>query len=182
MVIVFKNTIKKFSASDFLLLLLPLTPVVQYILNNQSILTPIDSLYVLIFFVIFSSIYIIAIPLFLGVISSTHTLMILGLAFVYTIISMASLSHNFSWFEIGNLKIQLLFFGGVYLVTWILYNINKKMILHFLISVSFVVNSSIQFLSQGGGNNGISFPNIDHKLITFVQEDGSMPIFTPNIY
>jgi len=105
------KTNEKSSARDLLLIALPLTPVVQYILNNQDILSPIESLTVLAFFILFASLLIFAIPAFLGSLGSTRTGMILGLAFVYTITSMASLSNAFFWHKSGNLKIELLFAG-----------------------------------------------------------------------
>ncbi len=178
--VAFKYSIEKFFVSDFLLLLLPLTPVVQYILANQDILSPIESLYVLIFFVFFSGLYIFAIPAFLGIISSTRTLMILGLAFVFTITSMASLSHYFYWFKSGNLLIQLMFFGGVFLISWLLYKLKSKRILYLFIVVSFVANSTFQLLSKSIGSNGPSLPNAENKLLSFVE--GRIPAVTPNIY
>ena len=171
---------EKFFVNDFLLLLLPLTPVVQYILNNQDILSPIESLSVLIFFVFFSSLYIFAIPACLGKFSSTRTLMILGLAFVFTITSMASLSKYFSWFKFGSLKIQLMFFGGVFLITWLLYNPKNKMILYLFIVVNFVANSTFQLLPPDVGGDGPSLPISENRLLSFVEE--RTPAFTPNIY
>jgi len=72
----FKFSTEKLHVSDLILLFLPLTPVVQYILNNQDILSLIESLSVLVFFIFFSSLYIYVIPVFLGIVTSTRALMI----------------------------------------------------------------------------------------------------------
>jgi hypothetical protein len=175
----FKISVEKLAISDFLLLLLPMTPVVQYILNNQDILSPLESLYVFFFFLLFSGLYIFAIPALLGFVGSTRILMILGLTFVFTLTSMASLSHVFAWFETGNLKIQWMFFGGFFTVTWILYNLNSK-ILHILIAVVFVVNSTSQLLTQGDGSSRAALPISENRMLSLIE--GRIPTATPNIY
>ncbi len=176
----FKHSNEKLYPGDFLLLLLPLTPVVQYILNNQEILSTVESLYVLVVFALFSSFYIFAIPILLRNVISTRTLMLLGLAFVFTITSMASMSNYFTWFEEGSLTIQIMLFGGVFLVVWLLYNYDKRWVLYLFIVVNFVANSSAQLLSQGGGVDAPSLPIEENKLLLLVGE--RTPAITPNIY
>ncbi|HLO16868.1 MAG TPA: hypothetical protein VK206_18685 [Anaerolineales bacterium] len=176
----FENTYQKFYPGDLFLLLLPLTPVVQYILNNQELLSAKESLYVLIFFVFCAAIYIFAIPALLSTVISTQTLMILGLAFVFTIVSMASLSDYFTWFEKGRLRVQLLFFGGVFLIVWLLYNLNQRRFLYLLIVVMFVANSFAQWSSQRGKAESASLSFEQNKLLALVR--GRTPPVTPNIY
>ena len=176
----FKYPNENFYPGDFLLLLLPLTPVVQYILNNQEILSPAESLYVLVIFVFFSSIYIFAIPALLGIVMSTRTLMILGLAFVFTIANMALISDYFAWFEKGALKTQLMFFGGIFLVVWLLYNLNQRRVLYLFIAINFAANSSIQLLRQGSEVDASSIRIEENKLLLLVEE--RTPVVTPNIY
>lgn len=179
--ITIKNPIERFSASDFILLLLPLTPVVQYILNNQDILSLLTSLYVLVVFALFSAIFIVAIPILLGVIGSARTLMILGLAFTFTITNMAALSRQFSWFESGVLKIQLTVFGGVFVVSWLLSHLNYKKLLYLLVAVYFVTNSVIQLTIPPEESSGKTSPSTsDNKLLTLV--DSRKPVNKPNIY
>jgi hypothetical protein len=179
---VFKNNIEKIFFSDLILLLLPMTPIVQYILNNQDILSPIESLSILAFFVVFSGLYILVFPVFFGTVGSTRLLMILGSAFAFSITSMASLSQYFSWFGEGSLKIQLTFFGGVFLVMWFLLNLNNKKVLFYLIAVNFLTNSFIQLVSQDGNKNVASFPVEDNQLLSFVVDSDKIPAITPNIY
>lgn len=183
--IAFKYSSEKFFFSDFFLLLLPLTPVVQYILNNQDILSPIGSLSVLVFFVFFSGLYIFIIPAFLGKFSSTRTLKILGLTFVFTILNMAYLSQYFYWFEEGSTKIQLMFFCGIFLVLGLLYNPKTKMILYLFIVLNFVANSSFQLLSPDVGTEGGPFAEnrllfAENRLLSFVEERTFA--VSPNIY
>lgn len=170
-----KNGIEKF---DFILVLLPLTPVVQYILNNRDILSPLGSLYVFAVFVVFSVLFIIVIPSLLGIVGSTKTLMILGLAFTFTITNMALLSAEFYWFAVGSLKIELVFFSAIFLGSWILYNLIGRKSLYLLVAIFFIANSAIQLASQDGAKT--TLPSANNKLVELV---GSRePLSTPNIY
>jgi hypothetical protein len=178
--LVFKNSIEKISGGDLFLLLLPLTPVVQYILHNQDILSPVGALYVFFTCALFSALYIFVIPASLGFVGSTRMLITLGLAFVYTILSMASLSHSFAWFQSGSLEIQWVFFGSVFLVTWLFYGLSDKKFLRYLIAVIFVTNSMMQLLPQDDRTSGISDPVAENRLVSLLGD--RIPAVTTNIY
>lgn len=176
----FKNTIEKLQPADGLLLLLPLTPVVQYILSNQEVLSPAESLLVLLIFLLFSGFYIFAIPAVLSGVLPTRTLMVVGLAFVFTIDSMALISDYFAWFEKGALRKQFSVFGGVFLVVWLLYNFKQREALHLLIAVLFIANSSSAWLLKHNGPEVQVPPLEENKLLSLVEE--RMPAIKPNIY
>ena len=55
---------EKFSTANFILLLLPLTPVAQYILNNLEILSLLEAIYIFFIFVIFVAFFVLFILLF----------------------------------------------------------------------------------------------------------------------
>ena len=172
------NGIEKLYVSDFILILLPLTPVVQYILNNQDILSPLGSLYVLAVFVVFSALFIIVIPTLLGIVGSTKTLMLLGLAFTFTITNMASLSAEFSWFEAGSLPIQLGCLFAIFLVGWVLYNLVGRKYMYFVVAIFFIANSVIQLVPADGAK--IAPGSTDNTLVELV--GSKKPLSTPNIY
>jgi hypothetical protein len=176
----FSRSTDKVSSGDLILLLLPLTPVVQYVINNQDILSPISSLSALIFFVLFSGFYILVIPAVIGFVGSTRMLMFLGLAFIFTITSMALLSSSYAWHEKGSLKVQLMLFGCTFLVTWLLYCLNVKKVLQVLIVVVFISNSIMQLLAQEDLIDRTSNPVAENKLLSLVGE--MKPVVTPNIY
>ena len=196
----FENSIEKFYAGDSILILLPLTPIVQYIINNQDILSPLGSLYVLAVFMIFAVLFIIVIPTLLGVVGSTKTLIILGLAFTFIITNMASLSAQFHWFEQGSLKIQLALFSAIFFVSWILYNLNGRKILYIVIAICFLTNSAIQLASGDGAKSMVNstdnrtesalnssnnntkswLSSTGNKLVELV--GSKKPLSTPNIY
>jgi len=179
--ITLKKPAEKISASDFILLLLPLTPVVQYILSNQDILSVWESFYVFGIFAIFSAFFILAVPKFLGFVGSTRTLSLLGMAFSFAVINMSVLSRQFAWFRLGNLKIQLAVFGGIFLITWFLYDLNYKKLLYFLIAVYFVSNIAVQmFVPRENKAGEAPLPINENNLVRLVGD--KKPISTPNIY
>ncbi len=176
----FGNSIQKLCVSDFILILLPLTPVVQYILHNQDILSPLGSLYVSAVFVVFSILFIIVIPTLLGIVASTKTLMILGLAFTFTITNMASLSAGFGWFEGGSLMTQLVLFSAIFLVGWILYNLIDRKFMYFVVAILFIANSAIQVTLEDWSMIAHRSTDPDNKLVQVV--GSRKPLSTPNIY
>jgi hypothetical protein len=176
---VFEYSMGNINKGDFLLLLLPLTPVVQYIINNQEMLSFTEMLIVLAFFLLFSSLYIFIIPVIFGNGRSIRTLMILGTTFAFTVISMPFLSQQFSWYELGRLKFQLPIFIGVFLAIWILYNLKQRRILYLLLGLIFVTNSITQLISinKPAGDQSASTQS---KLPAMVK--GRTPVAEPNIY
>lgn len=171
---------EKISAGDLLLLLLPLTPVVQYIINNQESLSRLDALIVLVFFGLFSGFYILVIPVLLGRFGSTRILRGMSLAFVYTLISMAMLSSSFSWLEYGSMKVQLPYFVAVLAAAMLLLSLKGKRLLSLLIVANLLINSGVQVLSAGGEAGGTSDTGAEDRLGALVA--GRSPATTANIY
>ena len=169
-----------FVLGDVLLLLLPLTPVVQYIIINKDVLPLKDSIVILVFFIIYSSIYIYLIPMLFNIFSSTKLLMIMGLAFVYAITSMAIFSRTFSWFQSGNFIIQLLFLVGTFTLAILLYNMKDRRIFYFFILISFIANGIFQFLSNDIESDISSSSPKENQLYSMIED--KEPVFTPNIY
>ncbi len=168
------------SARDLTLLLLPLAPVVQYILNNQDILSPFDSFYVLFVFALFVALFVLLIPILLTIVGSTRTAMFLGLAFAFSITNMAALSRQFAWFEEGDLKIQLAVFSGVLLVSWFLFHLNYQKLLYLLIAAFFLTNSVSQLLARDDGSFTTDLDGTDNKLVTLI--GSKEPAVTPSVY
>ncbi len=171
----------RFRAADLLLVLLPLSPVVEYVINNQDILTPRGSLYVLIVFFVFSGLFAIVIPVLLGRFASLRTLMLLGTAFAFMVTGMASLSASFNWLEAGNFRIQLLIFGGIFIVGRILYGsaVGRKFARCFVAGF-FIVNSLAGLTSRGSESTLPESPPEENRLAELV--GSCRPLSTPNIY
>lgn len=90
-----------------ILLLIPLTPITQYLIANQARLPLAASLQVLLGAVILSGLLAFTIPRAVQKFSAPAPLMASGLAFTYLLFSMAGLSAEMAWFEQGNFLIQL---------------------------------------------------------------------------
>jgi len=163
------------SIGDVVLILVPLTPVARYIINNQDILSPLGSLYVLGVFAAFSLFFIIVAPALLSLVASSGTLMILGLAFTFTITNMAFLSAKFHWLEQGSLAIQLALFSAVFLAGSLLYNLAGRKFMYFVVVVFFVTPTAYHLTKMD-----ITSTVTDSKLEQLV--DSRMPVSTPNIY
>ena len=165
---------------DGFLILLPLTPVAQYVINNQDILSPSGSLYVLAVFAAFSLLFIMVIPMLLGLVGSTRTLMLLGLAFTFTITNMASMSAGFDWLEHGSTITQLALFGAVFLVGSLLYNLAGRKFMYFVVAVFFLATTANQLSSKDTETIDPAENTPDNKLVELV--DSRKPLSTPNIY
>ncbi len=169
-----------FHPADLLLVLLPLSPVIQYILNNQGMLSIVDSLVILVFFFLFSVLLILVIPWILGGIGSTSAMKIVGLTFCFTITYMAILSQDFAWLGKGSLKVQLLFFFTFLFVAYFLYSLKNKWILYISILAFFLSNLILQLPAFNEKNNAEFVPLSEFKLISAV--DGKEPALKPNVY
>lgn len=175
-----KQVVEKISFGDLFLLMVPLTPVVRYILSNQGILSLTESLYVLIFVALFGCLYFFLIPVLLGDFIQVRVPLMLGLAFVYTIVSMPMMSNYFSWYEIGALRKQLMMFGGVFLLIWLLYHLGGRKNLYLFVTLYFVLNGAVNLWSLKSKVEMSSLTFDDNKLLQLV--DGEKPVSTPNVY
>jgi len=191
--LMFEDSIEKVRAIDFILVLLPLTPVVQYILNNQDILSPAGSLWILAVFVVFSTLFVIGIPALLGIVGrtkmlrrfgiagSTTTLMFSGVAFTFMITNMASFSAIYHWFQEGNLVIQLGIFSAICLAGRLLYSkqIGRKFT-YFFVIIFFIAGIAFQIVPHNSSETPPVNIDSSNKLAELV--DSRKPLSTPNIY
>jgi len=176
----FSITNEEFDASDLVLPLLPLTPVVQYIINNSDILSWFECIVIFCLFLLLVCLLIFVVPLLFKNTGSTRTLMFLGLAFTFLITNMVSLTAQYKWYHAGSLKIQLLVLGCIWLISWILFHTNLRSLLYLFVAVYFVSNSILQFTDRDGTQTHPSLDQTDNMLVTLI---GSRePVITPNIY
>ncbi len=167
-------------AGDVILLLLPLTPVVQYILRNNDILSRFDTILVFCFFALLAALPILVVPFLLRNTGSTRVLIGLGLAFTFSITSMASLSGEFAWHEWGSLKVQLPVFGGVWFLSWLLFRLGLRNFVTLMIALSFSGNSIFQLSVQGGTLSSSDPDQTANRLVALV--GSKQPVVAPSIY
>jgi hypothetical protein len=171
---------EKLPLNSLILLLLPLTPISQYILNNLEILSLSDAIYVFFVFTIFIAFFVLFTPILFQKVSSNQILMFVGVAFTFSIINMGALSRQFTWHEKGSLKIQLLIFSGVFFLIWIFSYIKKQKLLYTLIVILFLSTSITPFIETNKKTTDSLSPETDNKLMALV--NSQRPKHTPSIY
>lgn len=169
-----------FNPRSLLLILLPLTPVVQYIVTNSGILSSTDMILILLFFILFSLIFIILIPIAIGSLSSFNTLAAIGIAFTTTITSMAMLSKQFYWYYGGSLKIQLPFLFVIYALAWLFLHLKDQKVVYFIVLFFFIANTSFQIINKVQPDRGSTQTEVDQKINTLVSKHAL--VRNPNVY
>jgi hypothetical protein len=162
------------------LILLPLTPVVQYLINNQDILSPLGAFYVLGVFGVFSIFFILLAPTLLSLIGSSNALMIMGLTFTFSITNMAAVSSRLHWLERGDLTIQLVIFSSTFLVLTLLYNLAGRKFTYYAVALFFLANSASQIAAEVQEQE-INVTEGDSSTLLDIVKSGE-PSSTPNIY
>ena len=132
---------------DAMLLLLPMTPIFQYILLNQDILNLSSSLAVFMFFFAIAFLLAFLVPWALSIISSKEVLMTVGLSMTFLLYNMSALSANFSWYLDGSLKIQQLYLVLTFLLLYTVIKIHKRFS-YLLVIAFFLINTTVTFLNK----------------------------------
>ncbi|MCW5877491.1 MAG: hypothetical protein KIS80_01320 [Anaerolineales bacterium] len=164
---------------DWLLLLLPLAPIVQYLLKNHEILSLGDVVYLLGLFLVCSAMVVLLIPAILQQWASLPVLRISGLIFAFMLTNMPALSASFRWFSEGDLKIQLAIALALFTLAFWLYRSKHRALLYLLIAAYFISNSLANWAGPTTAGTD-SLPLTQHPLLQAVADEP--PAQTPNIY
>ncbi len=167
---------------DLIFLLLPLTPVTQYIINNLNILTVFEIVKIYAFFLILSSVFAFGLPLLFSRISSKHTLFALGIAFSFTITNIAVLSHNLPWFIHVRVFLPASILVGIFIILKFLHTDKYKKILYAIILINFLFTGISQFISLKAEAQKTETGQINEreKVIAYLSDKD--PVTLPNIY
>jgi len=177
------NKSKRNTAYDFLLLLIPMTPIVNYLYKNKEILSIYDVVIVFLLLISLLFVFIILIPKILNKYSPTRNLRSISTAFFFTIFNMAIVSRVFFWLEKGDFLIQLGLFLISLLLIWFLLGLKKSADMRFLILAFFVGNCILLILPQKNlpPTTYLSSDSFsENKLMNYVKE--KQIEVTPNIY
>lgn len=176
---------EKIQPGQIIILLFPLTPIVEYLFSNRNMLSFTNVLVIVGFFVLFCSIYILLIPIILRQVTHTRILMSLGTTFTYSLLNMASMSQSFSWLKFGSMKVQLPILVVIFLVAWVLLGLKNKKDLLLFVTLFFILNVGFFTLSnrnQEEINQVSSLPAPDEKTELQYLAEVKRPVRTPNIY
>ncbi len=175
-----ENPVQSLRWGDGILILLPLAPVVQYVLNNQNILSPGGSLFLLGVFGAFSALFIIGVPAALSRFGRVRSLVFLGLAFTFTVTNMASVSAGRNWLGEGHFGLQLALFGGVFLLGLILSERIGRRFAYFVVALYCVSNSATQLIVTSQEEPTPIRTDTSSRLVR--QLGSRKPLVEPNIY
>lgn len=126
---------EKFEFKDLGLVMLLLSPIMQYVVANQDILKFKDSLIVLGFFILISVILLFIIPTIMSAFISKVFTIPVTLSFTYIIFNMASFGRVSSYKKIGIILSIILLLSFLFMI------FNKKKTLVMLALVFFIVNT-----------------------------------------
>jgi len=183
-----KRDISSFSKSnqkpsifrDFLLLFIPLTPVAQYLINNKDIISILDTVIVTSTVLLFGFVFILLIPFLIRTIASERIMRTISSSLLFTIINMAFLSKGFSWYEKGNLLVQIGVFSIVFFVVWFILGFQNKKYQGIIIFLFFIFSLLGQIFTVLSPKETNPDQSDEHPLLSVVRSKS--PIKTPNIY
>ena len=101
-------------AADAILVLLPLSPIVGYVLRNLDTLRWHDALAVVCIFALVSAAVVVVVPQCLSRWLSPSVAALLGLSLAFVLATMSSVTRGFRWHGSGELLIQVAFFSLVF--------------------------------------------------------------------
>jgi len=136
----YKKKSESFQAEEFVLLLIPMTPVMQYILSNQNSLTIISSSLIFLFFGLVMAMIGIAVPVLLSGFASKSITITVSMSFLCLLMTMAALSVANEWVEKGFIPVQMAVFAGIILI-FSLRNVLPGKIFNLAVIVFFAVNT-----------------------------------------
>ena len=136
-----------FKLTDFTFILLPMTPVTQYILSNQEAVTITGTVILFAVFIILSILFVVIIPISLSKIASKKVTMTASIAFLTMIFNMASLSSMNAWSIKGIFGIQLAVMVLIIIISFIIRFIPVKIAM-LAMTVFFTVNAVTALMSD----------------------------------
>lgn len=180
--LMFKQVVRTLAPVKYVLIaLIPLSPVIRYLIANREI-TPIsDIVIVLLTFIGLALALTAVLPYLLSRYASGRLLLSAANAFCFTILNMASISQTFNWLKEGSTIIQFGLFGLAFVITWILLGLKRGDLS--LVIVAFIVGGAIIQVgteSEGLGETQTTEIATEDGLLTTI--GGRKPASTPNIY
>ena len=160
-----------------MLLSLPMSPVITFIILNIEYLNLIGFIYVLIIPFVFCLFFTLILPLLFSYFGSYKMLMISGLAISYTTLNMAQITNNPTTHVFNSQFItQGFYLIGSFIITYILYSFNKRvtyvLLITFMISgvfLNFFSNSSYEDTDKIKSSDRLKF-FLDKNINTIIHK------------
>lgn len=145
-----------FRAGDVVLLLLPLSPVAQYVLLNPDVLHGYDIAAILGAFTLACAGPTLVVPHLLSRWVPRDVMAMLGLSVAFVVVQMAALTRSFTWHRSGDFPVQLGVLVAVFAVCLLIYRKERKT-LYAAAACWFAVTVVV---SQAGGPSSTSLPPV----------------------
>ncbi len=149
----YRKRFESFELKDFVFILIPLTPVMQYILSNQGSLTVLSSFLVFVFFVLIALVFGIAIPVLLSKFAFKQVLITAAISFITLITAMASIAEANAWTQKGQAAVQMTVLVVIILALSARKFIPEKLFI-LAVLVLFSVNTMSGFLIKDTSDKG----------------------------
>ena len=107
--------------ADAILVLLPVSPVVGYVLRNLDTLRWHDALVVVCIFALLSLVIVVVIPRLLNQWLSSSVAALLAVSLAFTLANMALVTRGFRWHRSGDVVVQVAFFSIVFAACFIVH-------------------------------------------------------------
>ena len=151
---------EKFSFKDFILTALPMTPIIQYIVANQDILSFYESAKVFGYFLILTSFLIAIVPWLMSTLITKNLSISITISFLFIILNMASFGLATS------MKVIALVMFSICFVIFIALYLNKKSLVIIISLIFFVTNFASSIISNNLNNNSnLISPNDSTSII-----------------
>lgn len=148
----FQKRLESISIDEALLILFPLTPIVQYIILNKDILSSVDIAIIVLFFVSLIVIFAYIVPWALSIFASRQVLTVVALSFLFTIFDMSSIARAFKWYLAGNLALQAGILLGTIIILLFLRMAGRK-ILYLSVALFFIANTASSAIGYFNSDN-----------------------------
>jgi len=148
----FQKRLESISIDEALLILFPLTPIVQYIILNKDILSSVDIAIIVLFFVSLIVIFAYMVPWALSIFASRQILTVVALSFLFTIFNMSSIAKTFKWHLAGSLPVQAGILLGTIIILLFLRMAGKK-VLYIAVAAFFIGNAILNAVSYSYADN-----------------------------
>lgn len=164
----YKKNSEPFRTADFILLLIPMTPVMQYIISNQNSLTIAGSCFIFLFFLLLLALFGTVVPVLLSRFAPKRILVTASVSFLCLIMSMAAISLAIGWVKRGITPVQVAILAGLILILSLRQLIPEKAVIA-AVTIFFIVNTATAVVSK---NPSEGMPeNIRNLPVTSVMKD-----------
>lgn len=173
----FKKSFEAIDLGDLLLVALPMTSIIQYIIANQDMLSLMQSGKVFIYFLIISIVGVVLIPFVLSPVISKSLSTPISLGFLFVMLNMA----NFG--RVTSLTLVTIILAVLFIIIFLLLFYKQKNILLVAVSLFFITNLGTAYFGFGEEDaaEGISqSEQTESRILKYTAE--KKPVNTPDVF